>query len=123
MMLELILTRYEEMDRRVVEHCAGWSSWCWTSCTPIAAARGGRGLAGAAPARAPASRAMVCIGTSATMSSTGSQADRNQTVSDVASKLFGTRITEHDVIGETLERVTDPTQGRDSHQAAAPRGH
>ena len=51
---------------------------------------------------------LVCIGTSATMSSTGSQADRNRVVADVASKLFGTRISEHDVIGETLERVTNP---------------
>ncbi|MBN0438353.1 hypothetical protein JTM67_38405, partial [Pseudomonas aeruginosa] len=51
---------------------------------------------------------LVCIGTSATMSSTGSQADRNRVVADVASKLFGTQISEHDVIGETLERVTNP---------------
>jgi hypothetical protein len=42
------------------------------------------------------------------MSSTGNQADRNKTVADVASKLFGATVTEQDVIGETLERVTDP---------------
>ena len=44
------------------------------------------------------------------MSTTGSQADRSQTVAAVASKLFGTQVTEHDVIGETLERVTTPTK-------------
>src|SRR5690606_18681710 len=37
-------------------------------------------------------------------------ADRNKTVAAVASKLFGASITEHDVIGETLERVTDPSK-------------
>lgn len=42
------------------------------------------------------------------MSSTGTQADRNQTVASVASLLFGASITEHDVIGETLQRVTNP---------------
>ena len=36
-----------------------------------------------------------------TMSSTGTQADRNQTVAGVAS-LFGASITENDVIGETF---------------------
>ena len=45
------------------------------------------------------------------MSSTGKQADRNRVVAEVSSKLFGVRITEHDVIGETLERVT--TQSKD----------
>ena len=53
---------------------------------------------------------LVCIGTSATMSSTGTQADRNQTVAGVASLLFGTSITENDVIGETLQRVTNPAK-------------
>jgi hypothetical protein len=38
----------------------------------------------------------------------GSLADRNKTVAEVASKLFGASITEQDIIGETLERVTDP---------------
>lgn len=50
----------------------------------------------------------MCIGTSAIMSSTGTRADRNQPVASVASSLFGASITEHDVIGETLQRVTNP---------------
>jgi hypothetical protein len=52
----------------------------------------------------------VCIGTSATMSSADREDDRNQTVAEVASLLFGTGITALDVIGETLERVTNPTR-------------
>lgn len=50
---------------------------------------------------------LVCIGTSATNCGYG-LADRNKTVAEVASKLFGASITEQDIIGETLERVTDP---------------
>ncbi len=38
------------------------------------------------------------------------QADRNQTVASVASLLFGASITENDVIGETLQRVTNPAK-------------
>jgi len=43
------------------------------------------------------------------MSTTGTIEDQNKTVAEVASKLFGAQITAHDVIGETLERVTDDT--------------
>ncbi|MBP8926991.1 MAG: DEAD/DEAH box helicase, partial [Pseudomonadales bacterium] len=111
MMLELILTRYEEIDRRVVEHCRGLE---FLVLDELHTYRGRQGADVALLVRRLRERlqanAMICIGTSATMSSTGSQTDRNQTVSAVASKLFGTRITENDVIGETLERITDPTQ-------------
>jgi hypothetical protein len=41
------------------------------------------------------------------MSSTGTQEDQRKTVADVATTLFGTTVTPHEVIGETLERVTD----------------
>lgn len=111
MMLELILTRYEEIDRRVVEHCRGLE---FLVLDELHTYRGRQGADVALLVRRLRERmqaeSMICIGTSATMSSTGSQADRNQTVSAVASKLFGTRITENDIIGETLERVTDPSR-------------
>jgi ATP-dependent helicase YprA (DUF1998 family) len=51
---------------------------------------------------------LVCIGTSAAMSSAEHRGDSNQAVANVASRLFGATITAQDVIGETLERVTDP---------------
>ena len=108
MMLELILTRFENTDRRVVEHCNGLE---FLVLDELHTYRGRQGadvalLVRRLRERLQATR-LVCIGTSATMSSTGSQADRNKTVAEVASKLFGTKITEHEVIGETLERVTD----------------
>ncbi|BBD58010.1 DEAD/DEAH box helicase domain-containing protein [Nostoc sp. HK-01] len=54
---------------------------------------------------------LLCIGTSATMSSEGSRQQRRQVVADVASKLFGVEIKSSNVIDETLER---------SIQSAAP---
>lgn len=111
MMLELILTRYEETDRRVVEHCHGLE---FLILDELHTYRGRQGADVALLVRRLRERlqatGLVCIGTSATMSSASDLADRNKTVAAVASKLFGACITEHDVIGETLERVTDPSK-------------
>ncbi|BBD63222.1 DEAD/DEAH box helicase domain-containing protein (plasmid) [Nostoc sp. HK-01] len=55
---------------------------------------------------------LLCIGTSATMSTEGSRQQRRQVVADVASKLFGVEIKPGNVIDETLERSigrTEPT--------------
>lgn len=112
MMLELILTRYEEVDRRVIENCKGLE---FLILDELHTYRGRQGADVAVLVRRLRERltanSMICIGTSATMSSTGKQADRNKVVADVSSKLFGAKISEHDVIGETLERVT--TQSKD----------
>jgi len=111
MMLELILTRYEDVDRRVVENCTGLE---FLILDELHTYRGRQGADVAVLVRRLRERLsatnMTCIGTSATMSSTGKQVDRNRVVADVASKLFGANITEHDVIGETLERVTTPSK-------------
>lgn len=47
---------------------------------------------------------LLCIGTSATMSTEGTRANRKQTVASVASKLFGVEVMADNVIDETLER-------------------
>jgi Lhr-like helicase len=111
MMLELILTRHEEIDRGVVEHCQGLE---FLVLDELHTYRGRQGADVALLVRRLRERLqahqMVCIGTSATMSSTGTQADRNKAVASVASRLFGTQITENDIIGETLDRVTDPSK-------------
>jgi hypothetical protein len=55
---------------------------------------------------------LLCIGTSATMSTEGSRTSRRQTVADVASKLFGVAVSPENVIDETLERAiqrSEPT--------------
>jgi superfamily II DNA/RNA helicase len=111
MMLELILTRHEDIDRGVVEHCHGLE---FLVLDELHTYRGRQGADVALLVRRLRERLqannMVCIGTSATMSSTGTLQDRNKTVADVASRLFGTTITENDIIGETLDRVTNPSK-------------
>ncbi len=47
---------------------------------------------------------LLCIGTSATMSTEGDRANRRAVVAEVASKLFGVEIKTSNVIDETLER-------------------
>lgn len=52
---------------------------------------------------------IICIGTSATMSTEGTPTDRKTTIADVASKLFGVEIKPTQVIDETLEKaITRP---------------
>jgi superfamily II DNA/RNA helicase len=110
MMLELILTRFEPIDRRVVENCRGLE---FLVLDELHTYRGRQGADVAMLVRRLRQRLsaerLLCIGTSATMSTTGTIEDQNKTVAEVASKLFGAPITAHDIIGETLERVTDDT--------------
>ncbi len=54
--------------------------------------------------RSKSNEELLCIGTSATMSTEGSRQQRRQVVADVASKLFGVEIKPSNVIDETLER-------------------
>lgn len=108
MMLELILTRYESIDRQVVENSRGLE---FLVLDELHTYRGRQGADVAMLVRRLRQRLdarhLICIGTSATMSSSGTAYDKKKTVASVASKLFGANITSHDVIDETLERVTD----------------
>ena len=49
---------------------------------------------------------MQCVGTSATMATDGTAAERRQAVADVAAKLFGAPVEAADVIGEKLVRLS-----------------
>ncbi len=108
MMLEYILTRYDEVDRRVVDHCDGLE---FLVLDELHTYRGRQGSDVALLVRRLRERLhadnLVCIGTSATMSSSDSVDERNRAVADIASRLFGTDISEREVIGETLERITN----------------
>ena len=112
MMLELILTRYEDVDRRVVEHCEGLR---FLVLDELHTYRGRQGADVALLVRRLRekfkARDLICIGTSATMSSTGTQEDQKTVVAGVASLLFGQPIPKENIIGETLERATEPTLG------------
>ena len=121
MMLELILTRYEEVDRKVVDHCQGLE---FLVMDELHTYRGRQGADVAMLVRRLRQRLnagnLQCIGTSATMSSTGTAEDQKRTVAEVSSKLFGTPISETDVIDESLERATDQSMGLEDARRLLP---
>lgn len=50
---------------------------------------------------------VICVGTSATLSSTGDRMEQNREISRVASLLFGSNVEPENVIGESLQRLTN----------------
>ncbi|AEI64560.1 DEAD/DEAH box helicase [Corallococcus macrosporus] len=118
MMLELLLTRQETLDRQVMKNCEGLR---FLVLDELHTYRGRQGADVALLVRRVreqlAPDQLQCIGTSATMAaSTGTLEDKSREVARVASKLFSMHIPESNVIVETLERVTDPRQTADSVQ-------
>lgn len=109
MMAELLLTRQDALDARVIDNAGGLE---FIVLDELHTYRGRQGADVAilvrrlrnrcAPAKAP-----ICIGTSATMASEGSEAGRAKAVADVASRLFGAPIGPDAVIDESLQRATD----------------
>lgn len=109
MMAELLLTRQDALDTRVIENA---SSLEFIVLDELHTYRGRQGADVAvlvrrlrnrcAPGRKP-----ICIGTSATMASEGDDQGRAKAVADVASRIFGTSIGPDAVIDESLQRATD----------------
>ena len=54
---------------------------------------------------------LQCIGTSATLAGAGSLEEQRREVAEVATRLFGAPVRPDRVIGETLERATQPPEG------------
>lgn len=107
MMLELVLMRHD--DRPIVDNCEGLE---FLVLDELHTYRGRQGADVAMLVRRLRSQLkadkLICIGTSATMSSVGSRAEQNTVVAKFASTMFGTQIDANQVIGETLVRVTNP---------------
>jgi len=109
MMAELLLTRQDALDTRVIENA---SSLEFIVLDELHTYRGRQGADVAvlvrrlrnrcAPGRKP-----ICIGTSATMASEGDDQGRARAVADVASRIFGASIGPDAVIDESLQRATD----------------
>lgn len=121
-MLELLLTRSRrETDRRVMQHCEGLD---FLVLDELHTYRGRQGADIAMLVRrlrqATAADRMLCIGTSATMSSSPNADVRRREVAAVASKLFGATVAPENVIEESLRRVTDTTIRREEVLAALP---
>ena len=109
MMAELLLTRQDNLDTKVIANASGLE---FIVLDELHTYRGRQGADVAILVRRLRDRcsphnAPVCIGTSATMASEGLDANRAQAVADVASRLFGTAIGPESVIDESLERATD----------------
>ncbi|MPY94717.1 MAG: DEAD/DEAH box helicase [Acidimicrobiia bacterium] len=104
-MLELILTRYR--DRRLVRHL---DQLRFLVLDELHTYRGRQGADVALLVRrlreASGSPHLLCVGTSATLSTEGSHEDRQAKVAEVASLLFGATVRPSEVISETLERAT-----------------
>ena len=115
MMLELLMTRQDELDRRVIGNCAGLN---FLVLDELHTYRGRQGADVALLVRRVreqlAPQKLQCVGTSATMASEGTLKDKSSVVARVASKIFATKIDESNVIVETLERTTDPRQTDES---------
>ncbi|WP_242333319.1 DEAD/DEAH box helicase [Anaeromyxobacter sp. SG66] len=111
MMLELLMTRQDELDRKVIGNCEGLR---FLVLDELHTYRGRQGADVALLVRRVreqlAPEHLQCIGTSATMASEGTLEDKNRVVARVASKLFAAEIPESNVIVETLERTTDAAQ-------------
>jgi Lhr-like helicase len=111
MMLELLMTRQSTLDRAVIANAEGLD---YIVLDELHTYRGRQGADVAMLVRRLRDRLCrehqpICIGTSATMASEGSDADRAAAVANVASRLFGIAIKPDGVIGESLKRATDPS--------------
>lgn len=110
MMLELLMTRQDKLDRAVIGNAQGLE---FLVLDELHTYRGRQGadvamLVRRVKERLTPSRDLICIGTSATMSNSPDELERATTVSAVAAKLFGQPIAPANVIDELLERATDP---------------
>jgi superfamily II DNA/RNA helicase len=114
MMLELLMTRQESVDRTVIGNCEGLR---FLVLDELHTYRGRQGADVALLVRRVreclAPKGLQCIGTSATMASDGTLKEKKKVVAGVASKLFAADIPAANVIGETLDRRTDPTLERE----------
>lgn len=115
MMLELLMTRQEELDRQVIDNCKDLR---FLVLDELHTYRGRQGADVALLVRRVrerlAPKKLQCIGTSATMASEGSREEKNRVVADVATRLFAVNIPPSNVIVETLERVTENLEDEES---------
>jgi Lhr-like helicase len=118
-MLELLMTRQDALDQKVIGNCRGLQ---FLVLDELHTYRGRQGADVALLVRRVreqlAPEKLQCVGTSATMASGGTEEDRNQIVAEVASKLFAADIPAANVIGETLDRNTDPELSEDQVKTA-----
>lgn len=119
-MLELLMTRSDVNDCRVIEAAKGLE---FLVLDELHTYRGRQGADVAMLVRRVRERlgapTMRVVGTSATVAGVGTREQRHAEVASIASRLFGTEVRPEHVIGETLRPAIDrPTPSRDELRAA-----
>lgn len=109
MMLELLMTRQSDRDQTVIGNAEGLD---FLVLDELHTYRGRQGADVAMLVRRVRDRlcrekAPICIGTSATMANEGEDQTRAAAVANVATRLFGVKVTSDAIIDESLERATD----------------
>ncbi|MCA9671385.1 MAG: DEAD/DEAH box helicase [Myxococcales bacterium] len=114
-MLELVLTRHGSGEQKLVRAAEGLR---FLVLDELHTYRGRQGADVAMLCRrvreACNAHDLLHVGTSATLSSGGTWQEQQAEVADVASRLFGATVEPDAVIGETLRRVTEPSNGGDA---------
>lgn len=110
MMLELLMTRQDELDREVIANAAGLD---FLVLDELHTYRGRQGADVAMLVRRVKDRLvgdgkLLCIGTSATMSSAHDDEERATAVARVGQLIFGEDLSAASIIDENLARATDP---------------
>ena len=111
MMLELLMTRQNEQDKKVLENCQGLQ---FIVLDELHTYRGRQGADVAMLMRrlkariGDPSNPPIYIGTSATMSSKEEEEEKKDVVANVTSRFFGVKVGKEAIITETLRRITNP---------------
>jgi hypothetical protein len=113
MMLELMMTRQDEVDKTIVRAAHGLKFLVLDELHTYRGRQGADVALLVRRVRAALNPDLQCVGTSATMATEGTPEARNAVVAGVASKLFGTTVPTANVITETLQRVTHGDQAPD----------
>ena len=106
MMLELLMTRQNDIDKAVMRNAKGLRFLVLDELHTYRGRQGADVALLVRRVREALAENLVCIGTSATMATEGMQMARNAVVAGVASRLFGTSIPDRNIITETLRRTT-----------------
>lgn len=114
MMLELLLTRQNPHDQAVIRNAKGLRFLVLDELHTYRGRQGADVALLVRRVREALAEDLICIGTSATMATEGTQLERNALVASVARRLFGTPLPERNIITETLRRITDERETLDS---------
>ena len=119
MMLELMMTRQDEVDKAIVRAAHGLKFLVLDELHTYRGRQGADVALLVRRVRAALNPDLQCVGTSATMATEGTPEGRNAVVAGVASKLFGTTVPTANVITETLQRVTQGEQAANAQALKA----